>query len=266
MEKIRVVIADDEPLACENLELLLERYEDLEVVSSCDCGADAIDAIESLCPDLLFLDIELGDMSGFDVLRKSGCETPPVVIFVTAFDEYAVRAFEVSALDYLLKPFDDGRFDQAVMRAIDRVRENRLNDYSDRLMELLQTLEEGRGGVPQKMPPRGAIGRIAVRSRGRIEFVQCTDIDWISAAGSYVEIHTSGKMHLLRETMNNLEESLNPTRFVRIHRSTIVNIERVKELKPHKRGEYFVTLDDGTQLKLSRGNRDKLDRLLAPAR
>ncbi len=279
IEPIRVMIVDDEPLACENIRLLLAGHDGLEVIGECESGAEAIAAVTRMRPDLLFLDIELGDMNGFDVLERLESPPPPVVIFITAYDEYAIRAFEVSAVDYLLKPCDDERFRTAVDRAVARIRENRLGEYSDRLLALLQAL--GRGGTGQgegagaeeaagRTPGADGTGasqrswpeKLAVRSTGRVEFVPCVEIDWIGAAGSYVELHTPTRTYLMRETMTALAERLDPACFARIHRSAIVNISRIRELKPHRRGEYHVILRDGTGLKLSRTYRDRLDTLL----
>ena len=257
-KKIRVAIADDEPLAAENLELLLSGFETVEIVAVCRNGRSTLEALAGGGTDLLFLDIELGDMSGFEVLKRMECDHPPVVVFVTAYDEHAVKAFEVKALDYLLKPIDDERFGLTMRRVDEHLQSRRLGDYRDRLMALLDEIDE---------PARPGPGRerLAVRSTGRIEFVSCEDIDWIGAAGSYVEIHTSARTYLLRGTMTSLEAQLDPGRFIRIHRSAIVNTDRIRELRPHRRGEYFVTLTDGTRLKLSRTNRHKLDRLISSA-
>jgi len=267
-DPIRVLVVDDEPLACESIRLLLGSWPDLEVVGECASGAEAIQAVENLCPDILFLDIELGDMNGFEVLTGLTCPAPPVVIFVTAYDEYALRAFEVNAIDYLLKPCDDARFSEAVERALERIRENRVGEYSDRLLALLQSLGRGgedagsgSGGVPAAGGHRYP-EKLAVKSTGRVEFVPCDEIDWIGAAGSYVELHTASRTYLMRETMTALTDQLDPQCFARIHRSAIVNISRIRELKPHRRGEYHVTLRDGTRLKLSRTYRDRLDLLL----
>lgn len=268
-EAIRVLIVDDEPLAHESIRLLLERYEGIVVVGACESGAEAIAGVEQQAPDIVFLDIELGDMNGFDVLAALDPTTaPPVTVFVTAYDAHAIRAFEVNALDYLLKPFDDERFHLAVERAMGRVRENRLGDYGDRLLALLQALGRGGSGIGTGTDGGGGRGirrfpeKLAVRSTGRVAFVPCEEIDWIGAAGSYVELHTATRTHLMRETMARLEEQLDPGCFARIHRSTIVNVGRIRELKPHRRGEYHVILRDGTRLKLSRTYRDRLDLLL----
>lgn len=263
MDKIRVLIIDDEPLACDNLQVLINGYPELEVVGTCRSGSSAIRALQDQTPDLLFLDIELNDMTGFEVLRACPDHEVPVVVFVTAYDQYAIRAFEVNALDYLLKPFDDERFATAVDRALSRIRHRKFREYSKRMIDLLESIErpeDERDGQEQTDP--GLPDRIAVRSTGRVYFVEVGDIDWIGAAGSYVELHVGTRIHLLRDTLTNLEMKLDPKRFLRIHRSTIVNTARIKELKPHLRGEYFVILKDGTKLKLSRSNRPKLQKIL----
>jgi two-component system LytT family response regulator len=220
---------------------LLANHRDVDLIGECTTGPEAVEAIERMRPDLLFLDIHLPGFGGFEVLERVKNAPPTTVIFVTAYDEHAVRAFDTSAADYLLKPFDDERFERALERAKARIRQRQLEDLA---------------------PTRPFLERIAVRYSGRILLIRVTDIDWIEADDYYVQLHVHGQSHLLRERMHHLEAQLDPHCFVRIHRSSIVNIERVKELQPFFHGEYHVLLQDGTRLRLSRTYRDRLELLL----
>ena len=244
----RILIADDEPLARERLKMLLADQEGLQIVAECQDGTQAIDAIRRLQPDLVFLDVQMPGASGFDVIDAIGPDRMPLVVFVTAFDRYALRAFDVHALDYLLKPFDRDRFLQALARARRQLEQPANSDLQRRLLALVQNLT----------PPSHRPERFVVKSGGRVFFVRADEIDWIEAAGNYVKLHVGGETHLFRETMTALEAQLSPDTFYRIHRSHIVNIERVKELQPWFNGEYVVFLRNGTRLTLSRGYREKL--------
>src|SRR5574338_1116412 len=246
--RIRIVIADDEPLARERLRTLLAPESWAEIVAECQNAAEAVDAITRLKPDLVFLDVQMPGGTGFDVIDAVGAARMPLVIFVTAFDRYALRAFDVHALDYLLKPFDRERFQQALLRARQQLERKSTGDLERRLLELVQDLRP----APHKLE------RFVVKSGGRVFFVRADEIDWIEAAGNYVKLHVGGDAHLFRETMNALEARLDPDFFYRIHRSHIVNIERVRELQPWFNGEYVVFLRNGTRLTLSRGYREKL--------
>jgi two-component system LytT family response regulator len=246
--RVRVLVADDEPLARERLRLLLSREDGIDLVAECPNGTDAIEAIDRLQPDLVFLDIQMPGANGFEVIEAIGAERMPLVVFVTAFDQYALRAFDVHALDYLLKPFDRERFHEALVRARQQLDRRTNGDLERRLLELVQDLK----------PSAQRIERFVIKSGGRVFFVRSDEIDWIEAAGNYVKLHVAGEAHLFRETMNTLEAQLDPDTFFRIHRSHIVNIERVKELQPWFNGEYVVFLRNGTRLTLSRGYREKL--------
>ena len=237
---LRALVVEDEAPARRTLELLLAMHRDIDLVGECSTGPEAVEAIERIRPDLLFLDVHLPGYGGFEVLQRVN-PCPTSVIFVTAYDEHAVRAFDTAAVDYLLKPFDDERFDRALERARTRVRQKQLED----LVSAKPFLE-----------------RIAVRDSGRILLLRTSDIDWIEADDYYVQLHVRGRSHLLRERMHLLEARLDPRRFVRIHRSTIVNIDRVKELQPFFHGEYHLLLEDGTRLRLSRTHRDRLELLV----
>jgi two-component system LytT family response regulator len=253
--KTRVLIADDEPLGRARLRMLLAQEPWVEIVAECADAPATIAAIEKLRPELVFLDVQMPGGSGFDVIETVGAARMPFVIFVTAFDRYALRAFEVHALDYLLKPFDRDRFRDALTRARERIDRNPTGDLERRLLALVTDLKPG----PQPLE------RFVIKSGGRVFFLRAADIEWIEAAGNYVKLHIGAETHVFRETMNSLEARLDPSVFFRIHRSHIVNIERVRELQPWFNGEYVVFLTSGARLTLSRGYRDKLqDRIGRP--
>jgi two-component system, LytTR family, response regulator len=230
--KIRTVIVDDEPLARTNLSLLLKLDREITVVSECGSGVDAPNEIRRTKPDLLFLDVQMPECDGFDVLELLGKDVPPAVVFVTAYDQYALRAFEAGALDYLLKPFDDARFDLALHRAKQKI-------------------------VRGKDHPAG-LAYLTVKSAGQVVFVNLPSIDWIEAADYYVGLHVGPKTHLLRRSIAELEQDLDPNVFFRIHRSTIVNLTRIRGLKLNEDGEYTVVLESGISLRLSRRYRKPL--------
>jgi len=249
---MRVVIVDDEPLARQRIETLLRNRQDIQIVGQGANGEQALKVIADQQPDLVFLDIQMPGQDGFDVVRQLGERPRPHIVFVTAYDEYAVKAFEVHAVDYLLKPFDPDRF----YEAIDRVRSRRTNQaeglYSDTLNRLLQELDA----------ESARRDRIIVKSGGTTTSIPVTEIDWIESAGNYVSIHCGKKHHLLRETMNNLEHRLNPAGFARIHRQTIVNTDRIASLEAHFHGDQIVHLNDGKRLMLSRRYRKNLREFL----
>jgi two-component system LytT family response regulator len=230
--RIRALVVDDEPLARSNLAVLLRMDPDIDTIAECGSGTEALAEIRNRRPDLLFLDVQMPECDGFDVLELLGNDVPAAVIFVTAYDQYALRAFEAGALDYLLKPFDNPRFERALARAKEKI-------------------EHGRSS-PQRS------GRIAVKSAGQVVFLKTTEIDWIEAADYYSCLHIGNKSHLLRRSMSELEQELDPQRFCRIHRSSIVNLERVRSLKLDENGEYEVLLNNGGRLRLSRRYRKQL--------
>jgi two-component system, LytTR family, response regulator len=250
--KIRTLIVDDEPLARERLRALLQRDPEIEIAGECASGRSAVAAIKRYKPHLLFLDVQMPGLDGFGVLEAVGPERMPCTVFVTAYDQYALRAFEVSAVDYLLKPFDRERFEKALRRVKAWIRGERTGNLDRKLIALLEGLK----------PEPKYLERLVVKSGGRIIFLRSEEIDWIEAAGNYIRLHSGSEAHLLRETMGALEAQLDPDRFVRIHRSTIVNIERVKELQPWFRGDFVVILNSGVRLTLSRGCREKVEALL----
>ena len=238
---IRALVVDDEPLARRGIRVRLERAEGVEVIGESTNGPEAVAAIRELSPDLVFLDVQMPGLDGFGVVELVGAEQMPPVVFVTAYDAHALKAFDVHALDYLLKPIDDERFDVAVARARRRITERAA--FGSQLAAVLAEVRDR---------------RILIKDRGKVIIVNEADVDWVEAEGDYVRVHTGGRGHLLRETMSAMAERLDPTRFARIHRSTIVNVSRIRELKSHPNREYTVVLHDGTRLKLSRGYRDAL--------
>ena len=249
---LRILIVDDEPLARTRIRSLLDKEPDATVVGECGDGQQAVTLINELQPDLLFLDVQMPVLDGFGVVESLDIDRMPAIIFVTAYDRYAIRAFEVHALDYLLKPFDRDRFQRALSRARDELSRQEKKASTEKLLELLEDVQT------QRKP----LQRLVIKAAGRVFFLRLEEIDWIEAAGNYVKLHAGKETHLLRETMNTLEGRLNTDQFVRIHRSTIVNLDRVKELQPWFHGDYRVILNDGTHLTLSRGYRQKLQELL----
>lgn len=249
MTPLKVVIVDDEPLARQSIRLLLENDSEISIAGECS-GVDAAECIGRERPDILFLDVQMPEVDGFDVLDDVGPENVPAIVFVTAYDQYAIRAFEVNALDYLLKPFDDRRFAVALDRAKQQARGVR-QVPDDRLAQFLAS-------------PRaeGYIRRFLVRIRDRVLLIRADDVDWIEAADYYASLHVAGKSHLLRETMTELEKQLDPAKFVRVHRSAIVNVDRVREIRPLFRGDSVLVLQDGTEIRLSRGRREEFERRL----
>jgi two-component system LytT family response regulator len=263
METIRTLIVDDEPLAREGIRVLLGADSCFEVVGECGSGSAAVKAVREQTPDLMFLDVQMPQMDGFEVLSQLDSERLPVVIFVTAYDRYALRAFEHHALDYLLKPFDDERFQQTLERAKTQIRQREAHRLSRRMLAVVAEYREIRqNSVASRLASSEYLSRLAIKTAGRVFFLKVDEIDWIEAADYYVKLHVGGKSHLLRESMSRLERRLDPECFMRIHRSTIVNLERIKELRSQPAGEFRVCLDDGTQLRLSRGRKDKLGQVL----
>ena len=252
MNKIRTLVVDDEPIARERILSLLQQEDDVEVIGECSDGLQAVSAIQHHSPDLVFLDVQMPGADGFGVIDAVGADRMPTVIFVTAYDEYALRAFEVHALDYLLKPFGRDRFQEALKHVRESLDRRRAGDLGRRLLALVNDIK----------PERPKLERLVVKSGGRVFFLRTDEIDWIEAAGNYVRLHLGDESHLFRETMNRMETRLDTRRFARIHRSRIVNTERIKELQPWFNGEYVVILRNGTRLPLSRGYRDRLQEQL----
>lgn len=245
---IKTIVVDDVELARERIKMLLSDQE-IEVVAECENGREAIEAIRDLKPDLVFLDVQMPKIGGFEVIETIGAEKMPTVIFVTAYDEFALRAFEVSAIDYLLKPFDEERLTKAVARAKREIkREEPPDGIEEKLRNLLKTVKT----EPQYLR------RIPVKSARGTTLVLTEEIDWIASAGHYLELHAGRETHLIREKLSYLEIKLDPQYFMRIHRSTIVNLDRIKSLHPLFNGDQLIILKGGQELNLSRTYYDKL--------
>jgi two-component system LytT family response regulator len=253
--RIRALVIDDERLARNFILEMLKEDEEVEIIGECLNGREAIEAIQTHAPDLIFLDVQMPEVGGFAVLEKLAKEKMPFVIFVTAYDQYAVRAFEVNALDFLLKPFDRKRFKIAWQKAKARIQRERNELLDQRILSLLKGL---------KAEP-SYLERLVLKTNGRIFFLDTDEVDWIEAEGNYVSIHSGEKSYLLRDTISGLEVQLDPKKFLRIHRSAIVKLEKIQELQPLFHGDYRVTMRDGTQLTLSRNYRDKLQDALGKA-
>ncbi len=246
---MRVLIADDEPLARKRIRTLLADIPDVTVVGECANGREAAEAIRTQAPDVVFLDIQMPELDGFGVLQQAGDTTLPAIIFVTAFDQFAVRAFDVHALDYILKPFDRDRFNRAVQRAREHMAHGQAALTQAQIQALLADLR----------PDNRKDERILIKSVGRGVLVAVSEIDWIESAGNYVTIHAGGQTHLYRQTMKSMEKRLDQRTFRRVHRNIIVNISRIKELHAMGKGEYVLKLRDGTRLTVSRRYRQNLD-------
>ncbi|HEX7071350.1 MAG TPA: LytTR family DNA-binding domain-containing protein [Rhodothermales bacterium] len=245
--KLRVLVVDDERAARQRLEDLLAREADVELVGTAGNGREAVEAITSLAPDLVFLDVQMPGMTGIEVVERIGPDRMPAVIFATAYDQYAVNAFDLAALDYLLKPFDDERFEQALVRARRAIFDRELDRLRSRLAVLLREVPDD--GAPDS---RRYLERIGVEMRGQMRIVPVERIDFITASGSYAELHVGSEKYLIREQMHTLEERLPPDRFFRIHRSTIVQLDRINVLLYNPGGDYALRLNDGRHLKVSR--------------
>jgi two-component system, LytTR family, response regulator len=256
MKKIRVLIVDDEPIAREGLRTLLSAEPTIEIVGECRNGREAVKAIRELSPDILFLDVQMPRMGGFEVITEVGIDRMPVVVFITAYDQYAIKAFEIDAMDYLLKPFDEERFQRTLERIKQYFQRGDYQILNERLTSLFNRMDRGDSKSVEK------IGRLVIKTAGRIFFINADEIDWIEAFGNYVKLHVGDKAHLLRETMDAMAERLPSDKFLRIRRSVIVNIDRIKELRPLFKGEYQIILTDGTELTSSRRFRDHLNPLL----
>ena len=290
--RVRVLIVDDEPLARETLRLLMSADATIDVVGEYGSGREALEAIARLAPDLVFLDVQMPELDGFQTLARLAPDRRPIVVFVTAYDRYAVKAFEAHALDYLVKPFTDARFHEALARAKTHVRQRAFGELGERVLSLLRT--QDLADEPSRGPSRGpthavtaaatpaplsaplpapaavpahasspatasrALDRIAVKTNGRTMFVRVTEIDWIEACDDHVRLHVGRAAHELRQPLKSLATRLDARRFVRIHRSAIVNLDRVQELQPHFHGSYLVVLKSGVSLPLSRARREEL--------
>ena len=272
---LRVLIVDDEPLARQRLEDLLRDDEDVTIVAAVDNGNTAVDAVRTLRPDLVFLDVQMPGKTGLDVIREIGADDMPPTIFVTAYDRYALQAFDLAALDYLVKPFDDERFEQAFRRARRQVELQGMGDLRDRLLAVLDSGNRGGAALAaaadatESQISSGArssaapyLERIAVEMRGKVRVVPVSQIEYITASGPYVELHTAERAYLIREAIHTLEQRLDPERFLRIHRSIIVRVDLIDTFHRGAGGDYEVQLKSGARLRVSRSRREELERRL----
>ena len=250
--KIRTLIIDDMPLARERIRRVLSYDADIEIVGECVDGKQAVDGIRNLNPDLVFLDIHMPEMSGFDVIEKVSVDKMPVIVFVTAYDEFALRAFEVHAFDYLLKPFEMERMQETIARAKELIQKGNNSNLDQRLSDLIKTVRKS----------EKYLKRLAIKSRDKSVLLMVEEIDYIVSDGNYLYIHFGGKSHLIRASLQYFETRLDPEKFVRIHRSTIINVDSVKEMHPLFNGDQLIVMKDKKQLNLSRKYRDRLNRLL----
>lgn len=254
-ECIRVLIVDDEPLSRERVRDMLRDDPDIEVIGECVNGPEAIEVAKSEVPDLIFLDVEMPGKNGFEVMEALGQELTPAIILITAYQQYAVQAFEVSALDYLLKPFDHARFDKAVQRAKARILGGKSRSLDRQILSALEEIKHR----------EEHLDRLVIKTDGHVFFVRAKEIDWIQAEGNYVRLHVGKRSYTLRDTISGLESQLDPKSFLRVHRSAIVNIDRIQELQPWFHGEYRVVMQDGAELTLSRTYRERLTGVFARA-
>jgi len=262
--KIRTLIVDDEPLAREGIRLRLKEFPEIHIIGECSSGTEAVASMNKLCPELVFLDIQMPEMNGFEVLQQITTAPPPIIIFVTAYDAYAIKAFEFHAMDYLLKPIRDDRFQEAIRRVLGELQRRTLEQYTVALQSIAK--EYVRLGGEKKasslgQPSTPFLSQLMVKAREGITVLPVNQIEWIESAGDYVYVHANTQKHLVRETLALLEERLDPTMFIRIHRSTIINTTEVKFLRPTEHGDFDVYLQKGTKLKLSRTYRAHFEKL-----
>lgn len=266
INRIRTLVIDDEPLAREGIVAMLAGDPEVDVIGTCADGQSALNAIRAQRPDLVFLDIQMPKRDGFEVLVELKREERPVVIFITAYDKYAIRAFELSAIDYLLKPFRDARFFAALAKAKKEVRQARGSDLSQKVDQLLGYMQAMGGAKPAASVPATAgdtTDRVVLKTGSDIVFLRTGDIIWVESQADFIKVHTVGAAQLVRETLQSLEGRLDPAKFLRIHRSSLVNLEHVRKVTPALYGDYTVLMSDDTKLRLSRKNRAKLKQLIA---
>ncbi len=268
-EKMRVILVDDEPLALRGLKLRLGEFTEVEIVAECANGREAVKEIKAHSPDLVFLDIQMPGLDGFGVVRALIGGPAPLFVFVTAYDKFAIDAFEANALDYIVKPVDEERLKDALHRAREAMKSAAALGRESQLVELLASLsEDERDRIkelindPAWTEKQRFAERLSFKDGSKVVVLGADEIEWIDAAGDYMCIHAGGKTHIIRETMKALQQRLDPSRFQRVHRSAIVNVGRVKELHPHSNGEYFLILDNGQELKLSRSYKEVVARFI----
>jgi two-component system LytT family response regulator len=263
------MLVDDEPLAIRGLKLRLQEFPEVEIIGECSNGREAVKDIKAQTPDLVFLDIQMPGLDGFGVVRALIGAPAPLFVFVTAYDKYAIEAFETNALDYLVKPVEEERLKDAIHRAREALKSRAASARESRLVELLASLSSDERdrikellAEPARKEKERYPERISFKDGSKVVVLGADEIDWIDAAGDYMCIHAAGKTHIIRETMKTLEQRLDPTRFQRVHRSAIVNVKKVKELHPHSNGEYFLVLEGGAELKLSRSYKEVVARFI----
>ena len=262
MDKLKTIIVDDEPLARRGLKLRLKEFGEIELVDECENGRSAIQAIVNHSPDLVFLDIQMPGIDGFDVIKRIQADSLPLIIFITAFDQYALDAFNVHAVDYLLKPIEDERLQQAISRAKERKFQQAALSEKAKLLTLITELKAKESTcstlTPEPDKDSGYPEKISIKDSNEVALVKTHDIEWIDAAGDYMCIHSKGETHIMRTTMKQLETLLTPEKFQRVHRSTIVNLDRVVKVMTHMNGEFYLILDNGEKLKMSRSFKEKI--------
>jgi two-component system LytT family response regulator len=268
-EKFKAILVDDEPLALRGLKLRLANFPEIEIIGEAANGREAVKLIKSAGPDVVFLDIQMPGLDGFGVVRALIGAPAPLFIFVTAYDKYAIEAFEANALDYLVKPVEEERLKDAVHRARETLKSRAAANRESRLVELLASLNSDERDRIKELLAEPTWSekdrypeRLSFKDGSKVVVLGAEEIEWIDAAGDYMCIHAGGKTHIIRETMKTLEQRLDPTRFQRVHRSAIVNVKKVKELHPHSNGEYFLILENGAELKLSRSYKDVVARFI----
>lgn len=269
LDRIKAVLVDDEPLALRGLKLRLAEFSEVEIVGEAPNGREAVKLIKQSNPDLVFLDIQMPGLDGFGVVRALIGAPAPLFVFVTAYDKYAIEAFEANALDYLVKPVEEERLKDAIHRAHEALKSRAAASRESRLVELLASLNGDERDRIKELLAEPAWSekdrypeRLSFKDGSKVVVLGADEIEWIDAAGDYMCIHAGGKTHIIRETMKTLEQRLDPTRFQRVHRSAIVNVKKVKELHPHSNGEYFLILENGAELKLSRSYKDVVARFI----
>jgi len=263
--KTRTLIIDDEPHAREGIRIRLKEFKNIQIVGECSSGIEAVKSINSHRPDLLFLDIQMPEMNGFEVLKKVTVTPLPVIIFVTAFDKYAIKAFEYHAVDYLLKPIREDRFKNAIRSALSEISHRNLELYANKLKsavnDYLEITEEKTEGYQAPAVQKKYLDRIMIKFKDRVSVIPILEIDWIESAGDYVYVHSSSQKHILRETLTALEQRMDPQKFIRIHRSTIVNVEKIKTLRLNEHSDFDVYLFSGVKLRLSRSYRAHFEQM-----
>ena len=279
MNPLRVVVVDDEPLALRLVKSMLQEIPFVEVLATCKNGREALEAVSKHCPDLLFLDIQMPGMNGFEVVRRLQGDTIPLVVFATAYDQYAIEAFEVDAVDYVMKPLEDERLAQAIQRARERLQLQAAAAASDKgpadikgnLLHSIEKIERAHSNAapePAAEQAQGsdAVRKLAIKDRGRITMLNQAEIEWIDAAGDYMCVHAAGETHVMRSTMKELQQQLCGDTFKRIHRSTVVNLNFIAKIKVLSKGEYELTLESGAQIKVSRNYRQPIKEYLDASR